>query len=72
MHTFKGDEAIFIYNSDLSGDVEITMRPGKLNQARLNVPGSDLLSFVANYLRHKMIDRIEGMSDEEILEVEQP
>lgn len=67
MHTFaageKENETVFLFNSDLSGDVVIT-RNG--NQS-LHVPGEHLLSFVANYVRDTKIGELEQMNDNEIL-----
>ena len=63
MHTFQGDKVTFNYNSDLSGDVTMTVRPGE----HFTVPGKDLLDFISNYVRDRYISRLEGMGTEEIL-----
>ncbi len=62
MITVKTETACFNSNSDLSGDVIITTEGGTVR-----VAGSDLLYFVADKVRTEKIDKLERMSEKEIL-----
>ena len=65
MRTFNGNSCIIHYNSDLSGDVEIVT--GINGDRKVSVSGKDLLDFVANHVRDKMISQLENASTEDIL-----
>jgi len=62
MHTRTYGDTTFIYNSDLSGEVEI-----KRDGEGLLVPGSDLLGFALNWLVSERIASLEAMDSSEIL-----
>lgn len=71
-HTFHpGSGDAVIYDPDLSGPVTFIMRnpatrgPGADREA--SVHGTLLRAFIAHYLRSRRVDRIEQMTDEEIL-----
>lgn len=55
MHHFVHDSVGFMYNSDLSGDVEICV-----DDVAFPVPGAALLAFVAEYVRRERIAEIEN------------
>lgn len=63
MHTYRGSEAIFNHNSDMSGDVLITARDG----VTIQVPGVDILDFVADLVRMNKISALENASTEDLL-----
>lgn len=54
MHTFKGKNCVIHYNSDMSGDVTITTKDGKLD-----VFGEDLLRFISSYIVSEKIAELE-------------
>lgn len=71
---------MFIANGDLSGDVTIRIPKPEVVDAdptrtnffadecySVDIPGEDLLSFVANHIRNTRIRKLESMTDEEIL-----
>jgi len=62
MITVTTKTACFNSHSDLSGDVIITTDHGEVR-----VAGSDLLYFVADKVRTEKIDKLERMSEKEIL-----
>lgn len=65
MHTFSGPEGtVFHSNSDLSGDVAIHPRD---SLGRCDIPGADLIAFVANYVRNESIAWLEQAEDKEVL-----
>lgn len=63
MHTLTCGKTIFNFNADLSGDVDITTPDGR----RFQVPGGDLVSFVADYVRRQKIEELEQAETLEIL-----
>lgn len=64
MHTGCYEHTVFNHNSDLSGDVIIRdLRTG----TEINVPGADLLSFVADHVRQRRISEIAECGPEELL-----
>lgn len=64
MHSFTTRRCNFLYNSDMSGKVQIcTFASGK----EFFVDGKDLLAFLANYVRNMKIAKIEQQSDFEVL-----
>ena len=62
MYTHVAKDTTFIYNGDLSGNVTIT-RHGK----EIQVPGSELIEFIAGHVQRTRIAALEGMSENEIL-----
>jgi hypothetical protein len=73
VHSFTGKQGtIFHHNSDMSGDVFIIRKvydaDGREGESeRLDIPGDDLMDFVASVIQHRMVCRIEDMTTEEIL-----
>lgn len=70
MHSRKFGDFVFLYSSDLSGDVIIR----KLNEtgeieSEIEVPGDALIDFVAAYVRGRRIAKLEQMGADEILEL---
>lgn len=66
MHTYKAQNTTFVHDSDLSGDVII-----RRGNNEIEVPGEDLLSFVAEYVRSERVGALESASHREILGLEQ-
>lgn len=62
MHTFKGNETVFIAHGDLSGDVTI-----KRGKKEIDIPGVDLIAFIAEHVRNEKISRLEQAEDMEVL-----
>lgn len=60
--TYSVGITTFIFNSDFSGDVVI--RDG---DRELNVPVTDLVGFVAEYVRRTKISQLEDASDADVL-----
>lgn len=58
MHHLTCGQTGFNFNSDLSGDVVITKPDG----SKLEVPGRDLVDFVAEQVRRARIAEVEEMS----------
>ena len=81
MHSADFGTHVFLYNSDLSGDVKIikkltedemkNMSTAEIiaAQCEIEVPGHILLDFVADYVRNERIAKLEQMSTDEILGV---
>lgn len=74
MHSFTGDNGtIFHHNTDMSGDVFIIRKVYDADgqavgeSERIDVPGDDLMDFIASVVRRRMVCRIEDMTTEEIL-----
>lgn len=68
IHSYTDDQgeeciAYFHYHSDLSGQVIISLP----DREPFTVPGSALLSFIANYVEGRRIAHIEDMDDYELL-----
>ncbi len=62
-HTEYHGSTTFIFNGDYSGDVEIMHNDG----GAARVPMSDLLGFLAMYIRNRKIERLESsMTDDEV------
>lgn len=70
-HTYYGPQGTrFHNNSDLSGDVIATVRPYDSRdgtQITVRIPGEDIKSLVAQYVRLEKITRLEDMDDDEVL-----
>ncbi len=64
-HTYQARKTAFVYNSDLSGDVEIVTRGGQ----RLSVLGDDLLAFVSNHVKNLRIAELEDMEPLDVLQI---
>jgi len=66
MHTFipPGKRCVFNFNSDLSGNVLI-----RVSDREIEVPGDDLLGFIANYVRNRRISQLEQATAEEIFQL---
>ena len=64
MQTFHGKEITIHYNSDMSGNCQIIDR--KTN-TEIAVPCEDLIDFVAEYVRHQKIGKLEQMDSKELL-----
>jgi hypothetical protein len=55
---------VFIFNSDLSGNVLIKREYPKME---FEVPGSYIIRFVVEYAKNKEINRLRNMRSEDIL-----
>jgi hypothetical protein len=62
-HTTNHGGTRFIHNGDYSGEVEIQHS----DQEAVWVPFSDLLQFVADYVRQEKIAKLEQASGREVL-----
>ena len=62
-YSFKGETCIIIHEGDFTGDVQII---GMVGQSVV-VSCEDLLAFVAEFRRRKLINKLEGMSWQNIL-----
>lgn len=76
MHHFRHGRFVFNFNSDMSGDVHVSEYENE-NQnwetkrvAEMQIPGEAFLEFVANYVRGRMITKLEKASTEEILGID--
>jgi len=65
MHTFEGKKTRIFYSSDLSGDVIVVV--SKETTLEMEVPGQDLLDFVAEHVRQQRITQLEDMTTEALL-----
>jgi hypothetical protein len=77
MHSLAGISCYFNYNSDLSGDVEISVDNARVielptSKRIVKVYGADLMLLVAEYVRLEKISRIEQMTMEQVLGIEEP
>ena len=61
-HTTKINETAFIHDGDYGTDIEIVV-----GKKRLTVPSDDLKGFMASWVRTEKIQRLEDMSDDEVL-----
>jgi len=61
-HTYEHGETRFICNSDLSGDISVIV-----GEERIEVPGDDIVEFVASYLVRERIAKLEQMSAKDLL-----
>ncbi len=66
MHTSEFGYTRFIYNSDLSGEVEIVNL--KTNK-RLWASGDDLLAFVGDYVKKCKVAELEDMDPLDVLQI---
>ncbi len=62
-HSLMCGTTMFIFHSDLSGDVIIRDAEAR----ELSVPGGDLMSFVADYVRRRRIAELEDAAALDIL-----
>ncbi len=62
MHSFHGDNVVIHHNGDYSGECIIRQENQEI---RMNT--SDLLDFVAEYVRSQKIGQLEQMSSEDLL-----
>ena len=63
MHSFTAQNGtVFNFNSDLSGNVIVSMD----NQYRVEVPGDDLLEFVAEVVKDRRISDLDDSLPHEI------
>ena len=61
-HSWTYGKTSFIGNSDLSGDITI-----RRNGEEIDIPGAQILKFVADHIRDERIRVIEQMTESEIL-----
>ena len=67
-HTIKGNEyTTFHFNGDFRGDVEIVRFEGLPDEKRMRVPMEALEVLFAEKIRRKKIERLESMTDEQII-----
>ena len=64
MRTTETPHAIFLHNSDYSGNIEIRV---KGETEAVSIPFEDLRAFVAKYVRKERICKLELASDNEVL-----
>jgi hypothetical protein len=65
--TYKSGDIIFNYNSDFSGDVEVTNTQDQDGTVTL-IPGAAILEFVTEaYIKAELISNIEQMGTEQLL-----
>lgn len=62
MHSFHGDNVVIHHNGDYSGEC-IIQQEGK--EIRMNT--SDLIDFVAAYVRNQKIEQLEQMDSKDLL-----
>lgn len=72
MHTFastKAENVVFLFNGDLSGDVEIHIgNPYKTVVQEIKIPAAALVEFVMeNYVKPQLIGYIEDASPDELI-----
>lgn len=73
MHTTFINDTVFIHNGDYSGDVSIRYKEKKdqgsyeINDQAIEIPITDLIDFVAEIQRNRLISKIEQMSSNELL-----
>ncbi len=78
MHSFfSNDGPVFQYNSDMSGNVRINVRPDQVEHLEsyngtgpyvaVEISGEALLQFVAEHIRRQKISKIEEMTVEQLL-----
>jgi len=74
MHTYKSTNGtVFIYNSDLSGEVHILIDGEKYEPyddtcGHALVNGDDMVEFVAHYLRTEAIANLESMAPADLVQ----
>ena len=67
-HTIKGNMfTTFHFNGDFSGDVEIVRFEGTSQEEKMRVPMSALEVLFAEKIRRKRIERLEQMTDEQVI-----
>lgn len=74
-HTFESESGrtVIHYDSDLSGDVEISRKyPDGLHVSGVDLPMKDLLDFMAECIRSERIAQLEQASTEDILGLNKP
>lgn len=62
MHSFHGDNVVIYHNGDYSGEVTICQ-----DSVEIKMNASDLIDFVAGYVRYKKISELEQMSGKDLL-----
>ena len=62
MHSFDGKSVTIHYNGDYSGEAIIQQE-----EKEIRVDVSDLIDFIAGYVRNKRIEELEGMSSDGLL-----
>lgn len=77
MHSLAGISCYFNHSADLSGDVEISVDASRTivlptGKTIVKVYGADLLLLVAEYVRLEKIARIEQMTTDQVLGIEEP
>jgi len=77
MNRLAGISAYFHYNPDLSGDVEISVDNARVielptGKRIVKVYGADLMLLVAEYVRLEKIARVEQMTMDQVLGIEEP
>ena len=66
MHTREIGNTRFIFNGDLSGNVEIVhINTGK----RFEVNGKHLIEFIGEFAKNRKISKLEGMTGVEFLDI---
>lgn len=59
--TWKGEDCVIHYNTDLSGDIQIC--PNDKDKNIISIPGSDILAFVADYVKDRRMEKLEELMD---------
>jgi len=77
MNRLAGISAYFHYNPDLSGDVEVYLDGDRVTdlvtgKRIVSIYGADLMLLVAEYVRLEKIARVEQMTMDQVLGIEEP
>ena len=67
MHTREIGSTLFHFNADLSGAVMIVKRDKGKSFESLEVPGEDLIRFIAEWVANQKISELEDMEPHEVL-----
>lgn len=64
MHTFKGNKINIFHNGDYSGEIKII---NKATSESMEIESEEIFKFVAEYVRSKKIQEVEGMNYNDLL-----
>ena len=66
MHSYNGNSCTIHHNSDISGTLIIHQ---KSNGDSVSIDASDILDFVADYVKRQQISALEQMDTNDILKI---